>query len=1091
MENNLIYNSSLKTHNSKFSEAKLEQAFIELLENEGFPHFLGNTISRADDEVLIEEDLKNYLLNRYKKEQLTKIEVQTIILQLKTLSSADLYESNKKIMRWLADGFILKREDRKQKDIHIELIDYSGLSPQTQSRDLDNIVAEGKAKYGIDHNIYKFVNQLEIVGTEKRIPDGIIYINGLPVVVFEFKSAIREEATIHNAYEQLTIRYKRDIPELFKYNAFCVISDGVNNKAGSFFAPYEFYYAWRRIAGLAKDVDGIDSMFTLVQGMLNQNRLRDIIQNFIYIPDTSKKDEKIVCRYPQYYAARALYENIKNAEKPDGDGKGGTYFGATGSGKSFTMLYLTRLLMKSEYFESPTIVLITDRTDLDDQLSGQFTNAKSFIGDNNVKSVESRAELRTLLQGRKSGGVFLTTIHKFTEDTELLTERTNVICISDEAHRSQTNLDQKVKVTSKGVKKTFGFAKYLHASLPNATFVGFTGTPIDATLDVFGKVVDAYTMTESVRDEITVRIVYEGRAAKVVLHNSELEKIEKYYEEAAEEGANEYQIEKSKKVTATMNSILGNPDRLQKLAEDFVNHYDKRVSEGATVTGKAMFVCSSREIGYNFYKNVIALKPEWAVKTLPATSLTDKEKREIKPTERIKMIMTRGKDDPKEMYDLLGTKDYRKELDRQFKNEKSNFKIAIIVDMWLTGFDVPFLDSIYIDKPIRQHNLIQTISRVNRKFKGKNKGLVVDYIGIKKAMNLALAKYNKGERENFEDIKESLIVVRNHLDLLAKVFHKPARQSIGAGGFDNSKYFGGSALKQLNTLNMAAEYVQLTKELETRFMGLVKRLKAAYDICAGSEQLTQEERDFTHFYLAVRSIVFKLTKGNAPDTAQMNAKVREMIKDALASDGVQEIFKLGDEAENEQDLFDEDYLAKINKIKLPNTKIKLLQQLLAKAIGEIKKVNKVKGIDFSKKMQSLVEKYNERKEDDVLRSEVYEEMAEHLTNLIWEVQKEFSAGDEMGIDFEEKAFYDILKELCVKYDFKYPEDKLIELAKAVKDLVDGQAKFPDWSKREDIKSALKVGLILLLDEYGYPPVERDEVYRDIFEQAENFKKNRK
>jgi type I restriction enzyme R subunit len=1031
----------------KFTEAKLEQAFIELLEIEGFPHCLGHTIARADDEVLIEEDLKNYLLNRYAKEQLTEIEAHSIILQLKTLSSADLYESNKKIMCWLADGFIWKREDRKQKDIHIELIDYSGLPPQIQSNNLDNIVAEEQAKCGKDHNIYKFVNQLEIIGSEKRMPDGIIYINGLPVVVFEFKSAIREEATIHNAFEQLTIRYKRDIPELFKYNAFCVISDGVNNKAGSFFAPYEFYYAWRRVAGLAKDVDGINSMFTLVQGMLNQNRLRDIIQNFIYIPDTSKKDEKILCRYPQYYAARALYENIKKAKKPNGEGKGGTYFGATGSGKSFTMLYLTRLLMKSEHFESPTIVFITDRTDLDDQLSGQLTNAKSFIGDDNIKSVESRAELRTLMQGRRSGGVFLTTIHKFTEDTELLSERTNIICISDEAHRSQTNLDQKVKVTSKGVKKTFGFAKYLHDSLPNATFVGFTGTPIDATLDVFGKVVDSYTMTESVRDEITVRIVYEGRAAKVALHNSELEKIEKYYEEAAEEGANEYQIEESKKSTATMNSILGDPDRLQALAEDFVKHYDNRVSEGSTVKGKAMFVCSSREIGYDFYKNVIALKPEWAEVSVAeeGIELTDKEKREIKPIERIKMIMTRGKDDPKEMYDLLGTKEYRKELDRQFKNEKSNFKIAIVVDMWLTGFDIPSLDSIYIDKPIRQHNLIQTISRVNRKYKGKNKGLVVDYIGIKKQMNLALARYNKEDEENFEDIHETLIVVRNHLDLLAKVFYK----------FDDSKYFDGSTLEQLNTLNMAAEYVQLTKELETRFMGLVKRLKAAYDICVGSEQLTQIERDYTHFYLAVRSIVFKLTKGNAPDTAQMNAKVREMIKDALESNRVEEIFKLGNEAETEQDLFNEDYLAKIDKIKLPNTKIKLLQQLLAKAIGEISKVNKVKGIDFSKKMQSLVEKYNERKEDDVLRSEVYEEMAEHLTNLIWEVQKEFTAGIELGIDFEEKAFYDILKELCIKYDFSYPEEKLITLAKAVKDLVDAQAKFPDWSKREDIKSTLK------------------------------------
>jgi len=1065
----------------KFTEEKLEKAFIELLENEHFEHHLGNTLIRSVDDVIIEEDLLDFLCSKYKNKQLTLTEAKSIVLQLKTLPSSDLYESNKTILRWLSDGFILKRENREQKDIHIELIDYNDLEAQLAADDLDFISAEPIEQYPPNYNIYKFVTQLEIVGAEKRIPDGILYINGLPLVVFEFKSAIREDATVFDAFNQLTIRYRRDIPELFKYNAFCVISDGINNKAGSFFAPYDFYYAWRRVAGLAKEVDGFDSMFTLVQGMLNQNRLRDIIRNFIYIPDSSKKNEKIVCRYPQYYAAKCLFENIKLAQKPIGNGKGGTYFGATGCGKSFTMLYLTRLLMKSEQFASPTIVMITDRTDLDDQLSAQFTNAKRFIGDNTVVSVESRANLRELIQGRQSGGVFLTTIHKFTEDTQLLTDRANVICISDEAHRSQVNLDQKIKVTDKGVTKSYGFAKYLHDSLPNATFVGFTGTPIDATLDVFGKVVDAYTMTESVKDEITVRIVYEGRAAKIALNNGELEKIERYYEEAAEAGANEYQIEQSKDESAKMNAILGDPKRLLDLAEDFVTHYENRISEGATVKGKAMFVCSSREIAYELYKNVIALRPEWNEIKVAADyeELSEDEQKKIKPMERIKMIMTRGKDDDETMYNLLGTSDYRKTLDTEFKNVKSNFKIAIVVDMWLTGFDVPFLDSIYIDKPIQQHNLIQTISRVNRKVEGKNKGLVVDYIGIKKQMNLALAHYNKGDKDNFEDIAESLIIVRNHLDLLAKLYHT----------FDSSKYFNGTTIEQLNTLNMAAEFAQQTKEFENRFMGLVKRLKAAYDICAGSEQIAQVERDYIHFYLAVRSIVFKLTKGNAPDTAQMNARVREMIKEALQSDGVQEIFKLGGEEETEQDLFDDDYLDKINKIKLPNTKIKLLQQLLARVIGEIKKVNRVKGIDFSKKMQVLVERYNQRDESDVLRSEVYEEMAEHLTNLIWEVHREFSAGDALGIDFEEKAFYDILKELCIKYDFKYPEDKMIELAKSVKELVESQAKFPDWNKRDDIKSALKVGLILLLDEYGYPPVERDEVYVEIFEQAENFKKN--
>ncbi len=308
--------------------------------------------------------------------------------------------------------------------------------------------------------------------------------------------------------------------------------------------------------------------------------------------------------------------------------------------------------------------------------------------------------------------------------------------------------------------------------------------------------------------------------------------------------------------------------------------------------------------------------------------------------------------------------------------------------------------------------------------------------------------------------------------------------------FDNTKYFKGSTIEQLNTLNMAAEFVQQTKEIETRFMGLVKRLKAAYDICVGSEKLKQEERDYTHLYIAIRSIIFKLTGGGAPDTAQMNARVREMIKDALESEGVEELFKMGEEQESEQDLFDEAYLEKINKIKLPNTKIKLLQQLLARAIGELRKANKIKGIDFTKKMEGLVKLYNERDQNDVFKSEVYEEMAEALTNLIWDIQKEFNSGDELGIGFEEKAFYDILKELCHKYDFTYPEPKLIDLAKAVKDLVDGQAQFPDWNKRDDIKSALKVGLILLLDEFGYPPVERDEVYVEIFEQAENFKKNR-
>lgn len=1045
---------------SKFTEEKLEQAFIELLHEQDITHQNGKELIRHESDVLLQDDLKMYLSSKYQSECIKQSEIDQIIRLLENYPSSDLYDSNKAIMKLVSDGFIFKREDANEKDIYIELIDYEN----------------------VEKNSFKIVNQLEIMGYEKRIPDGILYINGLPLVVLEFKSAIREEATIHDAYVQLTTRYRRDIPELFKYNAFCIISDGVNNKAGSFFSPYEFFYAWRKITGNEVEVDGIASMHSMIQGMFNQERLIDIIHNFIYMPDKSKKEEKIVCRYPQYYAAKKLYDNIKLHQKPLGDGKGGTYFGATGCGKSFTMLYLSRLLMKSIYFSSPTIVLITDRTDLDVQLSSQFSNAKSFIGDDGIVSVESREDLRQKLRGRESGGVFLTTIHKFIEDIALLSDRANIICISDEAHRSQINLDQKVKTTKDGVKKTFGFAKYLHDSLPNATYVGFTGTPIDATLDVFGDVIDSYTMTESVRDEITVKIVYEGRAAKVLLDNGKLHEIEEYYEECANLGANEHQIDESKKAMANMESILGDPDRLKALAKDFVEHYEKRVTEGATLKGKAIFVASSRLIAYALFQEIIALRPQWNEKRLcdENVELSEQEKKKILPLEKLKMIMTRNKDDEKALYNLLGTKEYRKTLDTQFKNEKSNFKIAIVVDMWLTGFDVPCLDTIYIDKPIQQHNLIQTISRVNRKYANKDKGLVVDYIGIKTAMNKALKQFSKIDSQNFEDIQASIVVVKDHLDLLSKLFHK----------FDSRLYFSGSTLEQLECLNLASEYVQLTKELETRFIYLVKRLKSAYDICCGSEIFTQSEKDFIHFYLAVRSIVIKLTRGDAPDTAQMNAKVAKMIEEALKSDGVEVIYKLGSEEESKIDIFDEDYINKINKIKLPNTKIKLLQQLLAKALEEFKKVNKVKAVDFSKQFTAIVAKYNERKEEDVLVSEVLEDFTDEIIDLYNALKKEKESFGDLGIDFEEKAFYDILKMISIKYDFSYPEDKLIALAKEVKIVVDDKSKYTDWNIREDIKAELKVDLIMLLAKHGYPPITKDEVFKEIFEQAENFKKFR-
>jgi len=1044
----------------KYTESQLEKSFIHLLKEEGYEYVNGKDVVRAShQEVLIRGDLSDFVLSRYP--DLEEIELESIINEIAFQSASNLYESNKYICKLLADGLIFKRNNPAKKDLHIRYID------------IENI----------KENSFKIVNQLEIQGSELRIPDLILYINGIPVVIFEFKTAIEEEITIHDAFKQLTVRYRRDIPELMKYNVFCVISDGVNNKAGTVFSPYEFFYGWNKITGEEKKaLTGIETTTSIVHGMLNQNRLVDIIHHFVLFPDTSKNELKILTRYPQYYASKKLYQNIKAHRKPEGDGKGGTYFGATGCGKSYTMLYLSRLLMRSTDFASPTIIIISDRTDLDDQLSKDFTNAKKFIGDENIINIESRVDLRDRLRGIESGGVYLTTVQKFAEDADILSDRTNIICISDEAHRSQVNLDLKVKIDEeKGVTKSYGFAKYLHDSLPNATYVGFTGTPIDKTLEVFGDVVDQYTMFESVNDEITVRLVYEGRAAKVNLDYNKVQEIEQYYENAVAEGASEYHVEASQKAIAKMEVVLGDGDRIKAIAKDFVEHYENRLEENATVAGKVMFVCASRGIAYKLFKEILALRPEWGEMMLPET-LTEKEQKEMKPIERVKMIMTRNKDDEKELWDLLGSKDDRKELDRQFKQINSNFKIAIVVDMWLTGFDVPFLDTIYIDKPLQTHNLIQTISRVNRKYQGKDRGLVVDYIGIKKNLNHALGMFNNQTADDdFEDISQAEIIVRDQLDLLRQFFHR----------FDTKDYFEGLPVQRLNCLNRASELVLVTEESEKFFVNVTKKLKSSYNLVSGSELFNPREVDEIHFYFAVKSIVVKLTKGEAPDTAQMNDKVAKLVEEAIISEGVEEIFKLDDNKANAIDLFNDKFIEKISNLELPNTKIKILERLLKQTINDFKKVNKVKGQDFSERLQSIINRYNERSELDILDYDgIQADTSEQILDLILKLRIEMASFKDLGIDYEEKAFYDILNKICQVYGFEFDNDKMLELAREIKNIVDNTAKYPDWSDRDDIKAQLKMDIIVKLHQFGYPPITQDDVYKNVLEQAENFKKNR-
>ncbi|MDD7275460.1 MAG: DUF3387 domain-containing protein, partial [Treponema sp.] len=547
--------------------------------------------------------------------------------------------------------------------------------------------------------------------------------------------------------------------------------------------------------------------------------------------------------------------------------------------------------------------------------------------------------------------------------------------------------------------------------------------------------------------------------------------IEEYYKQCEDEGANEAQIAASKKAVANLDAIIGDDDVVAAVAQDFIDHYETRVREGATVEGKAMFVCSNREIAYKLWQKIVELRPEWNEKK-------DFDDKDFKPIEKIKMVMTENKaKDTKGLFELLRNSDYRKELDRQFKNIKSNFKIAIVVDMWITGFDVPSLDTIYIYKPLQKHTLIQTISRVNRTYKGKDKGLIVDYIGIKRAMNEALKKYTGDENEEFEDTDKAVVIVKDQISVMDAMFNE----------FNASDYYNGSPLKQLECLNRAVEFVQTTEELEKRFMEAVRRMKRAFNLCSSSEKITKSEKDKLNFYVAIRSVLFKLTKGDAPDITTMNHHVAQMINEAIKSDGVEELFQVGKNINF--DLFSPEYLEKINSITLPNTKIKILQQLLQQVIADYKKTNKIKAMEFSERMKKLVEAYNNRHIDD-FTTQVLDEVTKQLNDLLNDIKVDKEKFKALGISFEEKAFYDILVSCAKKFHFegKISNGKMKDLAKKVKALVDDKTRYTDWNQRIDVKAEMEADLMILLDENGYPPEPFDEVYAEVFEQAENFKK---
>jgi len=997
-------------------------------------------------------------------------------------------------------GFDLVRDDHSKLALHIDYIDFE--EP--------------------DMNIFKVVSQYSVQGDRLRRPDLLLFINGIPVAIFEFKSAIKENTTIHDAWEQITIRYCRDIPRLMKYCFMSVISDGANTRLGSIFTPYEYYYAWNKVNDTEKVSNGIAALLAMIKGAFAKDRVTAILRDFVYYPDDSTKSMAVVTRYPQFFAARAMLDNIKLHLKPHGDGKGGTYFGATGCGKTYTMLFLTRLIGQRyrDTFNNPTVIIITDREDLDRQTSELFVSSKKYLKDNNVRSIDSRLDLQRALgvapevskvipidgatvhesgattyqqtlniaaennatygaTGAESGGVFLTTIQKFSESTGLLSERSNIICISDEAHRTQTGVGSKLKKTDKGVFTTYGFAKYLRDSFPNATYCGFTGTPIDETIAVFGEVVDSYTMKESSDDGITVRIAYEPRLARVILSDEQAKDIQKYYDKCLDEGSNPEQVEESKKAMSEMRRVLGHPDRVQKLAMDIVEHYEALTAQKPEIVQKAMIVCADRTLAFNLLNAITTLRPEWKEqrKSENEANLSKSELEKLKPLAKINLVATQGDDDVPELYDACGTKDYRQMLDKQFKNNNSNFKIAVVVDMWITGFDVPSLAVMYIDKPLQKHTLIQTISRVNRVFEGKDMGLVVDYIGIKQDMMEAIKRYGDKQESPIDEINVSLAVFRNHLALLDELLH----------GFNSEKFHTGEPLERLLCLDAAAEYVQMSREMESRFMGLSRKMKAAYEICFPTGELTDAETTKAQFYLAIRSIIYKQTKGDAPDAEVMNRVVESMVEKAIACTGIENIIN----TDKTEDLFSEDFMKQLDEINLPISKFNALLKLLRKAISGYGQVNKVKAIEFDKRLKDIVDKYNTR-DTLAFASEVVAEfindLSDELIKLLGDLQTDKTSFEKLGITYEEKAFYDILVKVRDDNGFEYADEKCLALAREIKLLVDDKAQYADWSTRDDIKNQLNMDLTVLLYNNGYPPEWDEEVFEKVMEQAENFKK---
>ena len=1025
-----------------FAEDNYENSIIQLFTEMGYRYLYGPEVERDYRSPLYDAELEESV--RRINKGISEDAIQDAIFRLRNIEIGELAQKNEVFMDYLQNGIAARYyENGEERSEIVRLIDYD--KPQ--------------------NNSFIVANQWTYIENSNKRPDVILFINGLPLVLIELKSPSREDTDVSEAYRQLR-NYMIEIPTMFVYNAICVMSDHLTSKAGTITSGEDRFMEWKTKDGSYEDTQ--EAKFdTFFEGMFEQERLLDIIKNFICFSNDGLERIKILAAYHQYFAVKKAIESTKKAVVTDG--KGGVFWHTQGSGKSLSMVFYAHLLQ--EALDSPTIVVLTDRNDLDDQLYGQFTRCRNFLRQTPVQAdkrklseqdIERNKHLRKgdnptiglkdWLEGRAANGIIFTTMQKFEESEEALSTRRNIIVMADEAHRGQYGLEE--KVDPKTGKIIIGTARIIRNSLPNATYIGFTGTPISLkdrnTREVFGDYIDVYDMTQSVEDGATRPVYYESRVIKLHLDEATLKRIDAEYDVMANNADPEV-IEKSKHELGQMEALLGNDETIDSLVKDILDHYENNREH--LLTGKAMIVAYSRPIAMKIYNRILELRPNW--------------------TEKVAVVMTSGNNDPEEWRKVIGNKTYKEEPARKFKDNNSPLKIAIVVDMWLTGFDVPSLATMYVYKPMSGHNLMQAIARVNRVYGDKEGGLVVDYIGIAAALKQAMNDYTKRDKKNYGDPDIGKVAYPKFLEFLSicrDLFH----------GFDYSRFTTGTDLDRAKTISGGVNFIigrGKEKDKDT-FEKQALMLHQSLSLC--SSLVEEELRLEAAFFESVRVLVLRLTNkggGNKISLPEMNRRINELLKQSIKSDGVINLFS---DVKEEFSLFDPKFLAEISKMREKNIAIEILKKLIAEQIFVYRRTNVVKSEKFSEILQMAMNRYL----NGLLTNE---QVIEELLNIAKDIARAKDEGNEMGLTPDELAFYDALVKPQAIKDF-YENDELIAITKELTDTL-RKNKTIDWQRRESARAKMRLLIKRLLKKHKYPPEGMDDAVQTVMTQCELWTDN--